>query len=202
VGEVATIAAKLKPLLLMLSSDRPGEVANAAAAVTRTLKAANLDWHDLVGALTKPAASKSPPHDDDFNDADTDDDIDASDWRAMRDFCLKHDACLREREREFIDSLAYWRGQPTEKQLSWLLAIEHRIRKNRKPKHEEASPLPRQRRTARIAATGPRKGLLRWLMNLPNKTSTLRPKPISTLHMDRNSCRRPMSAPARSALKF
>lgn len=44
---------KLKKLLPLLSSDQPGEVFNAAQAITRVLKANKLDWHDVVNSLFK-----------------------------------------------------------------------------------------------------------------------------------------------------
>lgn len=61
--EQSTIAAKLQKLILLLSSDQPGEVAAAAAAIGRTLKQAGADWHTLAGALTRTPSSpqQSPP---------------------------------------------------------------------------------------------------------------------------------------------
>ncbi|WP_353857967.1 hypothetical protein [Azospirillum formosense] len=52
------IAPKLAKLLPVLSSDKPGEVVNAAAAITRALTAAGTDWHDLTALLT---AAPAPP---------------------------------------------------------------------------------------------------------------------------------------------
>jgi hypothetical protein len=43
------IAPRLKKLLLMLSSDRDGEVVNAARLIGSTLQNAGRSWHDLAG---------------------------------------------------------------------------------------------------------------------------------------------------------
>lgn len=39
---------KLVKMIPLLASDKPGEVTAAAAAITRSLKGAALDWHDVV----------------------------------------------------------------------------------------------------------------------------------------------------------
>jgi hypothetical protein len=117
------VASRLKPLLLMLSSDQPGEVAAAARAIGRTLKSAGVDWHDLAGLLTAkaparaPSKAQPPPWDDDL------------DWHEMRKFCLEHSELLRSRELEFIENLADWRGDLTIKQHDWLGAIYARVRR-------------------------------------------------------------------------
>ena len=45
------VRARLRKLVPMLSSDQPGEAANALAAINRTLRAAGLDIHDLTDAV-------------------------------------------------------------------------------------------------------------------------------------------------------
>lgn len=111
------ITPRLRQLLLLLSSDQPGEVGAAAAAIKRTLRNGGCDFHDLVaGLIASPSLAPN-------SQADSDD----GDWRAIRDFCLKHEMHLREREREFLSSLRKWRGNPTEKQLDWLTAIYKRV---------------------------------------------------------------------------
>ena len=52
---------RLARLLPLLSSDQPGEVTAAAAAVGRALKAAERDWHDLVAVLTSVPAPQPRP---------------------------------------------------------------------------------------------------------------------------------------------
>lgn len=104
---------RLKSLLLMLSSDRDGEVVAAARAVERTLKSAGADWHDLAGLLTTAPAKTNNPT--------------ATDWRAMRDYCAQHSDLLQQRERDLVDTLQRWKGAPTDKQLAWLAAIYQRL---------------------------------------------------------------------------
>lgn len=111
---------RLRQLLLLLSSTQPGEVAAAAAAITRTLHSAGMDWHDFVNSLPAPQ-SRRPASDDDVT-ANT-----SRDWRSMRQFCLTRRDRLREREREFLENLSQWRGDLTEKQQNWLAAIFARL---------------------------------------------------------------------------
>jgi hypothetical protein len=119
-AEIGPIAQKLKPLLLLLSSDQPGEVAAAAAAIKRTLKSSGLDFHDLVAGLTK-ASPKSKVEDEP---------VDEDDWRSMRDACLtKYRGRLRAKELEFVTSLKFWRGNLTQKQHCWLTSIYDRAAK-------------------------------------------------------------------------
>jgi hypothetical protein len=40
-------------LVLLLSSDQPGEIVAAASAIDRTLRVAGFDWFDLVKAIDK-----------------------------------------------------------------------------------------------------------------------------------------------------
>ncbi len=49
---------RLRKLVVMLSSDEPGEVAAAAEAIGRALKAEGRDWHWLAAEL---ADSEAPP---------------------------------------------------------------------------------------------------------------------------------------------
>jgi hypothetical protein len=116
---LAEIGPKLKKLLLMLSSDQPGEVINAAHLIDTTLRGVGADWHDLTAGLLTPvtATHSARRGDDDL------------DWHAMREFCLRHSALLRPREREFMDSIGDWRGQLTDKQFAWLNSIHARVRR-------------------------------------------------------------------------
>ena len=58
----ADLCKRLARLLPLLSSDQPGEVSATAAAITRALKLAERDWHDLVASSPAPAvpAAASP----------------------------------------------------------------------------------------------------------------------------------------------
>jgi hypothetical protein len=121
-------AERLKKLLLMLSSDQPGEVVAAAQAIGRTLKIDGSDWHDLARRLSAPATAKTrsseqPRRDNNNNDSSN------KDWRSLREYCLQHDDQLRPREREFVENLGEWRGDLTEKQFAWLNSICARIRR-------------------------------------------------------------------------
>jgi hypothetical protein len=122
---MVAITPRLRQLLLLLSSDQPGEVAAAAAAITRTLEKTGASWHDLVDGLVKDAPQpKQSPF-----DSDTDRNKSASDWRTMRAFCLSQRDRLRERELEFLEDIGRWRGDLTEKQHGWLVAIYARLRR-------------------------------------------------------------------------
>jgi hypothetical protein len=52
---------RLARLLPMLSSDHAGEVTATAAAITRTLRAAERDWHDLTATLTTVPVTQPQP---------------------------------------------------------------------------------------------------------------------------------------------
>jgi hypothetical protein len=55
------IRERLGKLLPLLASNHDGERIGAVAAIERVLKAANLDWHDLTGAITGVAPPPPPP---------------------------------------------------------------------------------------------------------------------------------------------
>ena len=110
------ITPRLRQLLLLLSSDQPGEVVAAAAAIKRTLRSGGCDFHDLVAGLI--ASPSLAPNSQASSDGD---------WRAMRGFCLKHQNRLSARELEFVTSLGRWRGTLTDKQFNWLSAIHARL---------------------------------------------------------------------------
>jgi predicted NAD-dependent protein-ADP-ribosyltransferase YbiA (DUF1768 family) len=50
-----SLRVRLGRLVLLLSSDKPGEVSAAAAAIGRTLEAAGLDWHAFAAIVAGPA---------------------------------------------------------------------------------------------------------------------------------------------------
>jgi hypothetical protein len=116
-------AERLKKLLLMLSSDQPGEVVAAAQAIGRTLKTDGSDWHALARRLSAPATAKTRTSGTSHRDTNDED------WRALREYCLQHEDQLRPREQEFIDDIGDWRGDLTEKQFSWLTSIYARVRR-------------------------------------------------------------------------
>jgi hypothetical protein len=50
---IAQIAGRLRKLVLLLSSNRDGEVVGAARAIDRALRSAGCDWHDLIKLLDR-----------------------------------------------------------------------------------------------------------------------------------------------------
>jgi hypothetical protein len=110
------VAPKLRKLLLMLSSNKDGEVVNAARAIERTLRAANADWHDLTERLSAPRSPPPPPPP-------------SASWEAKREFCLRHENLLRGREYAFVFGLGDWDGELTEKQGAWLNSIYARLKR-------------------------------------------------------------------------
>jgi hypothetical protein len=109
---IAPIAHKLKPLLLLLSSDKDGEALAACLALGRLLKKAHCDFHDLANGLTAPVTAKPPPQSEDEAPPKN-----PRDWRVMRDLCLVRASRLREHELKFVANLKKWRGDLTPKQV-------------------------------------------------------------------------------------
>lgn len=60
-NELSRIGGRLAKLLPVLASDRPGEVAAAAAAITRTLNGAGLDWHTLAAVVEAEGKRQAAP---------------------------------------------------------------------------------------------------------------------------------------------
>jgi hypothetical protein len=128
---LAEIAPKLQKLVLMLSSDSPGEVKAAANAIERTLKAVGADWHDLAGAIAHPPqpAPQNQQRQQQQQYGNWDADPDPRDWRTLYKHCHEHLDVLSSREEDFMDTLSRWRGRLTEKQFAWLAAIDARLRR-------------------------------------------------------------------------
>jgi len=139
---LAPVADRIAKLLRMaLGATSDGETLSAVMALRRTLKAAGSDLHELTKAITtggelseadmrklydagymaglKEGESRSVSV---FHDVD-------EDWHPMRDFCAQHSQRLRSREREFIESLKYWRGGLTTKQSDWLNGLYARLQR-------------------------------------------------------------------------
>jgi hypothetical protein len=117
------IAPKLQRLLLLLSSNQPGEVVAAAAAIKRTLRTVGCDFHDLVAGLTAPSSTKPQFHQEEAESRGV------RDWHVMRKFCVEREQQLRPRELEFVTNLADWRGNLTPKQRDWPSAIYARLQR-------------------------------------------------------------------------
>jgi hypothetical protein len=115
----------IEKFLLLLGSDKPGEVVAAAAALCRTLKSEGRDLHDLVDALkgrvvyrdkiiekTKVVYPK----------------VEELSPRAIAQLCLDQDTSrLNDREREFLDDMSRRYSTPTPKQEAWLFAIHDKL---------------------------------------------------------------------------
>jgi hypothetical protein len=114
-ARLAPIAPQLGKLVLMLSSNHDGEIVATARAIDRVLRSHRLDWHDFAQAICLPAPAARP--------------CDDADWRDLLAFCASRMNRLNSREREFLRSIAQWRGQNlTERQRNWLEAIADKLR--------------------------------------------------------------------------
>jgi hypothetical protein len=109
VTALATIAPRLRKLVLMLSSDHDGEVIGAARAIGRVLRDSGLDWHHLADAVIH--VHRLP----------------TDDWRAMAQFCRGQAHRLTPREFDFVNNIAMRDCEPSEKQWRWLRSIFARL---------------------------------------------------------------------------
>jgi hypothetical protein len=106
-------------MILMLSSDQPGEVVAAAAAITRTLNQIGADWHTLADAIAPqivPLGTINGP---------------TGDWANNLKFCAKNFGRLNAREQSFVAGLSestHWRA-PSQKQEAWISDIAQRLRR-------------------------------------------------------------------------
>jgi hypothetical protein len=99
----------ISKLLLLLSSDKDGEVLAAVRAINRILQKVGSDWHDLL------KISKEGPG--------------PTDHRADAWFCLNSVVEWREVERNFLnDMMAVYKL--TEKQAAWLTRLKSRAMMN------------------------------------------------------------------------
>ena len=120
---IAGLASPLRPLVLLLSSDKPGEITAAAAQITRRLNRARLDWHHLTDAL---AAGPVP----NINEVRRPPAGSETSWfEALDSFASAAADDFSDRDREFIASMQaiIARGfTPTEKQSGWLRGLFQR----------------------------------------------------------------------------
>jgi hypothetical protein len=116
----SSVSARVGQLVRLLASDRSGEVISAAAAIVRTLAHAGADIHTLADIVERGLQRRTPepsrPHHQEPRDYLA---------LARRCWCRRHE--LAEHERRFVLSMMEWRGEPTERQAAWLLAIAHRL---------------------------------------------------------------------------
>jgi hypothetical protein len=106
--------AKLAAILSLLSSDKPGEVAAAAAAATRFLRARDIVWRDVLVAAPTPVAPRQFTLFDAW----------PTRWRAAAHVCLQAPVDLvRGSDRRFLQTIVRYERRPSLKQLDWLARI-------------------------------------------------------------------------------
>jgi hypothetical protein len=106
------LAPKLGKLLLLLSSNRDGEVIAAARAIDKVLRGAGCDWHDLITTVLPPATqSGSYPRSE----------------RSAIEWCFYHLHLLSSRDAHFIKGLKQQWTSLTDKQRAWLRDIVVRL---------------------------------------------------------------------------
>lgn len=122
--EISHLAPSLRPLILLLSSDKPGEVAAAAAQITRRLRKAGRDWHDLADALEAAGSVREPKRSPSRA---------ATCWGEVVEYLatLPDDMAelLSDRDHAFVASMQDIIGRgftPTEKQTAWLRGLFQR----------------------------------------------------------------------------
>jgi hypothetical protein len=111
------VATRLTKLAGMFGSAFDGERANAARMADELVRSSGLTWHDVIAAprLAPPAPPPRPAWEC------------VRPWQKMVGHLQVHRLELSTREREFIDTLASWRREPTSRQYDWLSAIYARV---------------------------------------------------------------------------
>ena len=101
---------RLALMIPLLGSDQPGEVVATAAAIGRVLGGAGADWHWLAAAVEgQPDSAKSSK---------------LTDFREIAECILENAAdTLSPKEREFVENMARWRGEPSLLQAEWLTRL-------------------------------------------------------------------------------
>jgi hypothetical protein len=103
-------AIRLAKLCGMLGSAHDGERASAAAKADAMVRSLGVTWHDII------APPIAPPRISTWRSRETD-------WQRMAQFCRARQGQLSLRDRDFVRTMIAWRGEPTEKQKSWLLDL-------------------------------------------------------------------------------
>ena len=101
---------RLALMIPLLGSDKDGEVLAAAAAIGRVLGGAGADWHWLAAAVEgQPDSANSPRLTDIHEIAEC--------------FLECGGKYLSPKEREFVENMARWRGEPSLLQAEWLMRL-------------------------------------------------------------------------------
>jgi ABC-type iron transport system FetAB ATPase subunit len=115
---------RIEKFLLLLGSDKPGEVAAAAAALCRALKSEGRDLHDLVGALKGGRVV----YRDKVIEKTVYPKVEELSPREIEQLCLDQDTSrLNDRERQFLEDMSRRYSTPTPKQEAWLFAIHDKL---------------------------------------------------------------------------
>lgn len=115
---LTVVAPKIAKLIPRLATDHDGEVLATVQAIRRTLAAAGLDLHDLVGALNSPPAANPPNI------------REPQSWFQLCNICLDWPDLLTEKEADFLQDIGprlVMGAEPTEKQAAWLRAIYNKV---------------------------------------------------------------------------
>lgn len=121
------LSPRTRTLVALLASENDGECLNAARALGRALKADNMDFHDLasqrlvaprptpcphcaVRSRQKRDESEPQPHAKDLA------------WMLGQQFRFS------EKERDFLATVAGWKGELTEKQDAWFQTILAKVK--------------------------------------------------------------------------
>jgi hypothetical protein len=143
---LAPIANKLAACIRMLSSDKDGDVVNAARGLVRMLKGAGADIHVLAERVENANGDKLNEAEmrklyeagyeagmravEDKSSTGGFHNVDGTPaWNEIALFCQRNNDRLRENERQFVNDMAarsVWR-EPTEKQAKWLRSIFYRL---------------------------------------------------------------------------
>jgi hypothetical protein len=124
----------LAKLLRLLGSPVDGEALGAALALGRTLKRNGCDFHDLADIIEAPPiapnggngrAGFGAHHRRNGYDDNVETEIPR---REMVVICMRHLERFTDKERKFVRSMNSWRGEPSVKQLKWLVALFERVR--------------------------------------------------------------------------
>ena len=115
-------------LIPRLASDKPGEVAATAAAITRQLRKAGADWHDLAAALVDGHAHEPQHRHRARAEPDPDPDLPdgfASYLDAVRWLLAERADHLTPKQYAFLNNMLHRipRRQPTPKQAAWIVSL-------------------------------------------------------------------------------
>jgi hypothetical protein len=110
---LAVVAPRIGRLIRLLGSDQDGEVVAAVRALGRTLAGAGEDFHSLADAVESSAIETRPLRR-------------PENWRTSARWLINSGARLTPKERAFVNQMASWPYEPSERQSQWLEALIER----------------------------------------------------------------------------